>query len=271
MHIEHVGHSVLHSNSLNTTFHLKNLIHVPIINKNLVNVSKFAKDNHVFFEFHPEYCVVKSQVTKKIVLRGQLRDGLYVFDNISIGKNHVPCNYVAFPCTASQFLCNIASVSNSFSLWHQRLGQCGANILSHVLNSCNISVPLNKENFVCTACCMGKSHQLPFSHSTTKFSQPLELVFSDIWGPASLDSRTGNRYYICFIDAFSRYVCLYLLKSISQAFQAFLQYKSFMELQTGLKTKALQTDNVCFCSVSANKWHLLSTYLSLHPPTKWLY
>lgn len=36
-------------------FSLNNMLLVPSITKNLVSVYKFAKDNHVFFEFHSDY------------------------------------------------------------------------------------------------------------------------------------------------------------------------------------------------------------------------
>lgn len=39
---------------------LNDLLLVPSITKNLVSVSKFAKDNHVYFEFHASCCFVKS-------------------------------------------------------------------------------------------------------------------------------------------------------------------------------------------------------------------
>lgn len=64
----------------NITLSLNNLLHVPNITKNLVSVSKFAQDNHVYFEFHPKYCFVKSQVSNKVLLQGTLGlDGLYCF------------------------------------------------------------------------------------------------------------------------------------------------------------------------------------------------
>ena len=47
-----------------------------------MSVSKFAQDNHVFFEFHPNFCVVKSQATSEVLLRGSVGDdGLYKFSN----------------------------------------------------------------------------------------------------------------------------------------------------------------------------------------------
>jgi len=42
------------------TLKLHKLLHVPSILKNLLSVSQFAKDNSVFFEFHPHVCLVKS-------------------------------------------------------------------------------------------------------------------------------------------------------------------------------------------------------------------
>ena len=60
MSIVHVGQSLLYSTLSNSTFKLHNLLHVPTITKNLINVSKFARDNNVFCEFHPNTCFVES-------------------------------------------------------------------------------------------------------------------------------------------------------------------------------------------------------------------
>ena len=49
---------------------LKQLLHVPAITKNLISVSKFSKDNNVFFEFYPNHCAVKSQGTNEVLLQG---------------------------------------------------------------------------------------------------------------------------------------------------------------------------------------------------------
>lgn len=55
--VDNVGSSsFVHSNRV---FHLKNVLHVPRICKNLMSVAQFANDNCVYFEFHPLYCFVK--------------------------------------------------------------------------------------------------------------------------------------------------------------------------------------------------------------------
>ncbi|GAB2282194.1 hypothetical protein Dimus_039527 [Dionaea muscipula] len=78
--ISNVGHSHLSTNS--RTLVLKNLLHVLKITKNLISVSQFAKDNSVFFEFHPYVCFVKDQAINQVLLEGALHNGLYKFSLI---------------------------------------------------------------------------------------------------------------------------------------------------------------------------------------------
>ncbi|KAH6823664.1 hypothetical protein C2S53_004231 [Perilla frutescens var. hirtella] len=78
--IVHYGDSFARSSQSHThIFHLKNLLHVPSITKNLISVSQFAKDNNVYFEFHPLFCFVKDRHTWAILLRRDVKDGLYRF------------------------------------------------------------------------------------------------------------------------------------------------------------------------------------------------
>ena len=70
------------------TYKLNKLLHVPSISKNLLSVSQFARDNFVFFEFHPHLCLVKSQVINKVLLQGVVGvNGLYSFHNIKLQDN----------------------------------------------------------------------------------------------------------------------------------------------------------------------------------------
>lgn len=65
------------------TLTLNNLLLVPKITKNLISVNQFARDNQVYFEFHPDICLVKSQATSDILLQGALgKDGLYSFGSL---------------------------------------------------------------------------------------------------------------------------------------------------------------------------------------------
>lgn len=58
---------------------------------------------------------------------------------------------------------------------------------------------------VCEECQLGKQHRIPFpAQSSWQAKHPLELVHSDLCGPMPITSLRGNRYFITFIDDFSR-------------------------------------------------------------------
>ncbi|KAL4291628.1 hypothetical protein GQ457_14G026100 [Hibiscus cannabinus] len=77
--ISRIGQSSLLSTS-SRTLRLNNVLHVPSITKNLVSVSKLARDNNVFLEFHARSCVVRDEGTGAVLLTGDEVDGLYSFD-----------------------------------------------------------------------------------------------------------------------------------------------------------------------------------------------
>jgi hypothetical protein len=57
---------------------------------------------------------------------------------------------------------------------------------------------------ICDACMCAKAHQLPFPRSSSHSTAPLELIYSDIWGPA-VNSFGHKQFYVSFIDDFSRF------------------------------------------------------------------
>jgi len=57
-----------------------------------------------------------------------------------------------------------------------------------------------------------------------------------------VQSIDGYRYWCVFVDDHSRIWALYFLRNKSETFQAFKVFKAAVELETGLKVKALQDD-----------------------------
>lgn len=154
-------------------------------------MSQFAKDNRVFFEFHPSLCFVKDQVTKAIILKGILSDGLYKF---SLHKPPQPSRNKFSSFNSSPEVCSTsldkhpsaATTSNSSSsieLWHKRLGHCAFDIVERALKSCNIPYNSNKSVFLCQSCCVSKSHKLPYHDSLTQYTSPLQLMIYGVQLP----------------------------------------------------------------------------------------
>ncbi|KAK0599011.1 hypothetical protein LWI29_001530 [Acer saccharum] len=94
----------------------------------------------------------------------------------------------------------------------------------------------------CDSCKLGKLHKLPFQKAIHTAKAPLELVFTNVWGLAPMMSSDGSRYYITFVDAFTRFTWVYPLKLKSDALQTFIQLKKLVELQFDIKIKCLQAD-----------------------------
>jgi len=71
----------------------------------------------------------------------------------------------------------------------------------------------------------------------------LKLVYTYIWGPTCLCSTNGERYYLAFLYAYSRYSWIYLIHAKSHIVFIFAMFKTFSQAQTNYKLKSIQTDN----------------------------
>ena len=208
LHISKTGNSHLHTPS--HSFILNHVLLVPEIHKNLLSVRKFCIDNNVYFEFHGHYFLVKGY-SETILHRGCVSNGLYQF-------------------ISSKFSPQALSSSRiSFNIWHRRLGHAAFPTVKRVLSLNNLPVDKSPVHSVCHDCQLAKSHDLPFKNSTCVSKTPLDLIFTDVWGPASVASTTGARYYVSFLDNFSKYVWLFPMKFKSDVENLFLQFQSYVE------------------------------------------
>lgn len=234
-----------------TLFSLNQLLHVPLITKNLIIVSKFAKENHVFFEFYPNFFLVKYQVSKTMLLEGRLKKGLYAFDANLIkstsmpSPNSFPNSVVCISNLSSRVAHNFVLSSSSIdcNVWHNRLDYPSSQVLKSILDSCNIPNQ-NKMTFnFYLACCVGKMHKFSSPLFDSQYSKPLLLVHTNLWDPSPSPSLNGYQYYIHFVEV----GCLLqfyldILRNKSDVFQTFLNFESQAELQLGTKLKAIQLD-----------------------------
>ena len=57
-----------------------------------------------------------------------------------------------------------------------------------------------------------------------------------------MDSFGGKKYFVTFIDDFSRKLWTYLIKNKSEVIKVFAKFKSMVERQSDRKLKVLRTD-----------------------------
>ena len=64
---------------------------------------------------------------------------------------------------------------------------------------------MSKDNFDCTSCQLGKQPVLSFNNSESISNSIFELIHFDVWGPSPVASIGRSRYFVVFIDDYSRY------------------------------------------------------------------
>jgi hypothetical protein len=116
-------------------------------------------------------------------------------------------------------------------------------IINKVLTSLSFPVENNKTSHVCPECQMAKSHTLPFKTSNSVSLNPLDLIFTDVWGPASVLSTSDAKYYVSFLDDYSKFLWLFIpIKLKSDVENTFLTFQTYVEKQFDMKIKAIQSD-----------------------------
>ena len=70
---------------------------------------------------------------------------------------------------------------------------------------------------------------MPFSASTHVSDQPFELVHCDLWGPFSIPTVDGYKYFLTIVDDFSRCTWIYLLKAKSETQVLMPQFYAYVE------------------------------------------
>ena len=95
---------------------------------------------------------------------------------------------------------------------------------------------------VCEPYLEGKMTMRPFKAKGYRVKEVLDLIHTDLCRPMSTSARGGYKYFITFIDDYSRYGYIYLMCHESVAFEKFKEYKTEVENHRGKIIKSLRSD-----------------------------
>ena len=140
--------------------------------------------------------------------------------------------------------CLKACVKDSSWLWHLRFGHLnfgGLTLLSRKKMVKGLP-SINHPDQLCEGCLIGKQARKSFpKESISRATKPLQLVHSDVCGPIDPPSFGKNRYFLLFIDDFSRKTWVYFLKQKSEVFGIFKNFKALIEKQSGYEVKEIRS------------------------------
>lgn len=191
------------------TASLKNALYVPDLRTNLLSVSKICD--------HGFNVIFKKEKAEVVRAKG----GEIVF-------------------TAPR---KLVSKQNSIKEWHERFGHLNEPDLKELIGKGKVQGAKVKSLPICEICIKGKQSQKPFPASNSRAGDVLELIHSDVCGPMRVNSHGGSRYFLTFIDDYSKWCELYTIKSKSEVFQKFKEFKNYVERRTGKKLKTIRSDN----------------------------
>lgn len=224
--ITHTGTAQLHASG--KLFSLSNTLCAPKIKSNLISVSRFCKDNLTSIEFFPSTFCVKDLDTGIPLLRGQNKDGLYEWPSNASLVSSSPSTNIA--------------VSSSSTLWHQRLGHPSFQVLKSILGTFSVSPCNSHSPGLCNSCHCNKNHRLPFFRNTIRTTCPLQVIYSDLWGPSPLLSIDKKLYYVLFVDHHTKYSWLYTIKSKTEVAPIFKNFQQLVERYFNTIIQSFYTD-----------------------------
>ena len=210
---------------------LTNVRYMPSMGRNLISYGQLEKNgcNYEGSDFR-----VTFYKGGKKVLSGKYKEGLYYLEG-SVEKGVVA---VARPEV------------DKAQRWHSRLGHMGLKCMNILVKEGYLDGNEVQTLNFCEECVLGKSQKQSFKSGKHTSKGILEYIHSDLWGsPGVEESLAGCKYFITFIDDFSRKVWIKFLRTKDEAFSSFREWKQLVETQTGKKVKCLRTDNgLEFCN-----------------------
>ena len=209
---------------------IKNVLFVPKLQRKLLSISDIT-DKGSIVTFEGNTCTL--QMEGKEFLLGQKFGKLW-----RLYCDDEEC----FAVSVDSF----KSKSSSTELWHQRYGHMSDGYLDILKRkdmvegfSCEKKGP----NTPCEGCIYGKHSRTPFPKQSLRTThKPLELIHTDVCGPISIPSIGGSRYFITFIDNFSRYTTTYLMKHKDEALSKFKEFVAMSETKFECKVKKVRSD-----------------------------
>ena len=194
------------------------VLYVPNLTQNLLSVGQLLRKGYSVY-FDNDKCEIVDKKNNIIVAKINMSSNKVFLFELPLEKN--------FAFKSEQ--------SNLSYLWRLRYGHLNSKGV-RLLKQKNMVVRLpsiDGEGKICEGCIFGKMHRLPFPKTSWRAKAPLELVHADICCPTRTPSLNNKRYFILFVDDYTRMMWLYFLNAKSEAFSIFLQFKALVERQSG--------------------------------------
>ena len=160
---------------------------------------------------------------------------------------------------------------DEYELWHRRLGHLHHRALK-VMQQISMGLPKGTLAHIetCKGYTMGNYAKVTFHEKENRVAEILERFHSDVCGPFSTTSTTKHKYYVIFVDDFSRKCWIFFMQKKSETYSKFCEFKALVEKESRKQVKLLGVKMVVNSSLANSRnfaaqkeleessWHLIT-------------
>uniref|UniRef100_A0A2N9FQ07 Integrase catalytic domain-containing protein n=1 Tax=Fagus sylvatica TaxID=28930 RepID=A0A2N9FQ07_FAGSY len=224
--------SANHTGSVSTpTLSLSDTYLIPNLTLNLISVGQLCELGYDLW-FGSSGCRVQDPRTNQVLGTGRRVGRMFELTSL-----HLPST----PTPPPSQVAHTASVF-PLSLWHLRLGHVSVQKLRSLVSSGFLG-QVKHDSVDCVSCQLAKQPALSFTNSDSSSHASFDLIHSDIWGPSPTATVGGSKYFVIFVDDFSRYTWIYLMHNRSELAQIYRTFAQMISTQFSKTIKIFRTDN----------------------------
>ena len=223
MHASHLG------NVSTPALSVSNVYQIPKLTHNLLSVGQLIELGFSL-TFSSTGVVVQDSQTGQIVETARKVERL--FELIFL---HLPSSCLSASAVSGHS-------TSSLALWHSRLSHASISKVKQLVSRGLLGSVSNK-SFDCMSCQFGKQTALPFNNSVSHALSSFDIIHFDVWVPSLISTPGGSRYFVIFVDDFSRYTWIYLFKNCSELYQICHDFTKMIETWFSKPFKAFRFDN----------------------------
>ena len=239
LHVSGEGEALIYTTN-NEKVLLQNVLYVPHIATNLLSIGCIMS-NGGEVKFSIDECIILNR-RKQVMFRAQrTQSGLYVIRRGNASAHCSNTNEVNVNMPPDD---EPDASALSIQLWHRRLGHLNEAYLRKLMQegARGIKFRTNEHIKNCVQCINGKMTKQSFKSSESRASKRLQLIHTDLAQMQDLSFKK-YKYFLTFLDDFSRKSFVVFLRSKSQVAAAFAQFIVDVETQTGDKIQRIRSDN----------------------------
>jgi len=126
-------------------------------------------------------------------------------------------------------------------LHHYWMGHPSFQIVKTILPSLFKNIDIR--SMCCEVCELAKHRPLHFPINNKLSDQSFFLVHTDVWGPANIPTFSGAKWFLTFIDDYTRVTWIILLKHKSKISSMCINFVLMIKTQFGVTIKKIISDN----------------------------